>query len=183
MTKRYKSHRRLLTDAFCASTGPGVYTDTGCPGLRLNVSGLDRRTFQHQYQITGEGKMSDAGTGNRLRGKIKKLLVGHFPATSLASARALVVTQRKLAQDGINPRDPSPTAATHIEGVDVVTPAFKNPSAASAGVNGIPHPCDYDYEFRCIQCFFCNSLLVFGRFYFFTSTVGIYREETIGKKT
>jgi len=38
-------------------------------------------------------------------------------------------------------------------------------------------------NFVVFNVFFCNSLLVFGRFYFFTSTVGIYREETIGKKT
>lgn len=28
MTKAYKSHRRLLTDAFCASAAPGVFSDT-----------------------------------------------------------------------------------------------------------------------------------------------------------
>lgn len=121
MTKPYKSHRRLLTDQFCTTARPGVYTDTGCPGLKLNVSGLARKTFQHVYQVAREGKMSEAGTGNRLRGKIKKLLIGHFPAMSLASARALVVTQRILTTEGINPRDSASTAATNVGGVDMAT--------------------------------------------------------------
>ncbi|MCZ6608345.1 MAG: integrase family protein [Alphaproteobacteria bacterium] len=134
MTK-YKSYRRLLTDAFCASAAPGIYSDVGCPGLRLNVSHLARRTFQHQYQITGEGKMSEAGTGNRLRGKIKKLRLGHFPTTSLAEARALVVTQRLLTSEGINPRAATPAAATHVEGADVLPPVATGPAGLTfAGI-------------------------------------------------
>ncbi len=133
MTKRYKSHRRLLTDAFCASAGPGIFSDTGCPGLRLNVSKLARKTFQHVYQIAGEGPVSEAGTGNFLRGKVKKLRVGHFPTMSLAEARAIVVAQRALAQEGVNPRASTQSAAAAPAGA-VPAPSQRPTGLTFAGM-------------------------------------------------
>jgi len=86
---------RLVTTRV-ASLGPGTYSDPAQVGLQLLVRPTKRgcsRTWLLRFKF---------------RGQATRILIGHFPATSLERARTLAREYRELASQGIDPRRSRP---------------------------------------------------------------------------
>jgi integrase len=73
-------------------------TDARCPGLVLRVTGNGSKTFAHKYW-------------SRIQGKPVRVTLGHYPALSLADARAKVHSAIAAIADG---RDPHAEAAAEL---------------------------------------------------------------------
>ncbi|HQR71331.1 MAG TPA: tyrosine-type recombinase/integrase [Burkholderiaceae bacterium] len=79
-----------------ASLGPGTYSDPAQVGLQLLVR-RTRRGFSRTWLLRF-----------KFRGQATRILIGHFPATSLERARALAREYRERASQGIDPRRSRP---------------------------------------------------------------------------
>jgi integrase len=87
---RTQPHRLVATRV--ASLPPGTYTDPGQTGLQLRVRdkrGGPSRTWLLRFKFRGEET---------------RIMLGHFPHTSLDSARGEARRLRELADQGIDPR-------------------------------------------------------------------------------
>ena len=89
-----KAQRLVSTRA--ATLPPGVYTDPGQTGLQLRVRAT-RRGFSRTWMLRF-----------KFRGDESRILLGHFPETSLEAARKLARESRELASTGIDPRRARP---------------------------------------------------------------------------
>ncbi|MGH8143675.1 MAG: tyrosine-type recombinase/integrase [Steroidobacteraceae bacterium] len=79
-----------------ATLGPGTYTDSGQAGLQLRVrtkAGGYSRTWLLRFKFHGEET---------------RILVGHFPQTTLEQARNIVRKHREHLGQGIDPRRATP---------------------------------------------------------------------------
>ena len=88
--KRTQPHR--LVAARAASLPPGTYTDPGQTGLQLRVHekrGGASRTWLLRFKFKGEET---------------RIMLGHFPQTTLDEARGEARRLRELADQGIDPR-------------------------------------------------------------------------------
>ena len=93
----------------------GTYTDPAQPGLQLRVCTTKRHTIRswlHRF---------------RFRGGETRVLVGHFPETTLEAARHMVRAQREQLSQGVDPRQAAPRRR--------VTHGARTLSAAAAGAN------------------------------------------------
>jgi integrase len=80
-----------------ATLPDGTYTDPGQTGLQLRV------------RSKVEGKASRAWLLRfKFRGEESRMVLGHFPETSLDEARGLARTAREHASQGVDPRRASP---------------------------------------------------------------------------
>jgi integrase len=92
--------QRLLTDRFCShakARGAEVqtdYFDEQTPGLALRVSQAGRKSWTYLYTSR--------------EGKRRRLTIGSYPATSLASVRAKVDLLRGEIEAGIDPQPLAP---------------------------------------------------------------------------
>jgi integrase len=80
-----------------ATLDPGTYTDPGQTGLQLRVLAKKAgysRTWLLRFKFRGEET---------------RIALGHFPATSLDTARGLARKYRELASQGIDPRKARPS--------------------------------------------------------------------------
>jgi len=88
------SQRLVSTRA--ATLPVGVYTDPGQTGLQLRVRSK-RRGFSRAWMLRF-----------KFRGEESRILLGHFPETTLEEARKLASEYRELASSGIDPRRARP---------------------------------------------------------------------------
>jgi integrase len=90
-----KSPKRLVATR---ATGlpPGTFTDAGQTGLQLRVR-RRRNGFSRTWLLRF-----------KFRGEETRILIGHFPETSLEAARGLARHYRELASQGIDPRRARP---------------------------------------------------------------------------
>ena len=102
---------------------PGTYTDPGQTGLQLRV-----RQKQHdKYSRTWLLRF-------KFRGEESRILLGHFPETTLDAARGLAREYREKASQGIDPRRARPRRRQH-----------PSPQPASAAI--APGPARHSIEF------------------------------------
>lgn len=87
---RTQPHR--LVAARVASLKPGTYTDPGQTGLQLRVR-QKREGFSRTWLLRF-----------KFRGEETRILLGHFPLTTLDAARGEARRLRELADQGIDPR-------------------------------------------------------------------------------
>lgn len=95
VTREQYRRRRLVTSRVF-TLPPGTYTDPGQAGLQLRVRSTSRgltRAWLHRFKFQGEET---------------RLLVGHFPQTTLQRARSIVRAQREQMSSGIDPRRAAP---------------------------------------------------------------------------
>ncbi len=79
-----------------ATLPAGTYTDPGQPGLQIRV------------RVTAQGGTRSWLFRFQFRGLESRILIGHFPETTLEAARALVREYRARASQGIDPRRARP---------------------------------------------------------------------------
>jgi integrase len=89
-----KPHRLVATRV--AILGPGTYTDPGQTGLQLRVY-RKRSGFTRTWLLRF-----------KFRGEETRIVLGHFPDTTLDAARALARKYRGAAAQGIDPRRARP---------------------------------------------------------------------------
>ena len=80
-----------------ASLPPGTYTDPGQTGLQLRV----RKKQHDKYSRTWLLRF-------KFKGEESRILLGHFPETTLEAARGLARDYREKASQGIDPRTARP---------------------------------------------------------------------------
>ena len=81
-----------FTSSRIGSLGAGTYTDPACVGLQLRVT-------QKAAGLTRSWLLRF-----KFRGEESRILLGHFPALSLADARRAAMELRERAAQGIDPR-------------------------------------------------------------------------------
>lgn len=87
-----RTQPQRLVAARVASLEPGTYTDPGQTGLQLRVR-QKRTGFSRTWLLRF-----------KFRGNETRILLGHFPQTSLDAARGEARRLRELADQGIDPR-------------------------------------------------------------------------------
>ncbi|HTE40549.1 MAG TPA: Arm DNA-binding domain-containing protein, partial [Steroidobacteraceae bacterium] len=101
-----------LVPTRAATLDPGTYTDPGQTGLQLRVLAKQAgfsRTWLLRFKFRGEET---------------RIALGHFPETSLDTARGLARKYRELASQGIDPRKarPSTTRARAAAATNTTVP-------------------------------------------------------------
>jgi integrase len=91
-TQHRKVRPSRLVSSRVATLPPGTYTDPGQPGLQLRVRSTEARSARSWLFRF------------KFRGEESRLLIGHFPETSLEAARAIARAYRDKARQGIDPR-------------------------------------------------------------------------------
>jgi integrase len=95
-------HRQRFVSTRVATLPVGRYTDAGQTGLQLDVrpkQGGFSRTWLLRFKFRGEET---------------RILLGHFPETTLDAARGLARHFRELASQGVDPRRARPRRAERI---------------------------------------------------------------------
>jgi integrase len=117
---RYERGNRRLVTTRVATLPPGTYTDPAQAGLQLRVRATSRGTTRgwlHRFKFQGEET---------------RVLIGHFPHTTLEEARRTVRGQREQMSLGIDPRRATPRRR-----------AVSTPQTLSAAAAGTGHTVDF----------------------------------------
>jgi integrase len=107
-----RQNRRFVATSI-GSLPPGTHTDPAQPGLQIRVrqkaGGAFSRTWLLRFKFNGEES---------------RILIGHFPDTTLAEAKAEVIRLRELADKGIDPRRARPHRRKRITALPLSSAAM-----------------------------------------------------------
>lgn len=140
MLRRSASAAKPLSDvrlrALANAGERGDHLDGATTGLFFRV-GVSGASWSLQYRVVGHGGRSH--NGHALKGPVRRMHLGDYPAVSLADARAEALRIHQVAQKGVDPCAPIETPGVGKEStlawlIDQYLELYAKPRLASADV-------------------------------------------------